>query len=68
MKKTQEIAHNRRYQDPFLSGFKITNSKLSQTIDFGYFIKDSIADRGLKNFVKIAFKRILSGRISFIKA
>lgn len=68
IKKTQEIAQKRHYQKPFLAGIHIPTSRFSRACDFIYFVKDSIADRGLKNFLKIALKRILTGRISFIKA
>ncbi len=66
--ETQKIAQNKSCQQPFLAGIGIPSSKLCRALDFAHFIKDSIADRGLANFAKIVFKRISSGRISFIKA
>lgn len=68
MRKTQKIAEEIPYQSPFLLGIKIPNSEIGRAIDFFYFIKDSIGDRGLKDFIKIALKRIKSGRVSFTKA
>lgn len=68
MHQTQRIAEKKTYPTAFLAGIGIPTSFFGRAIDFTYFIKDSIADRGLLNFVKIALKRIVSGRIAFIKA
>lgn len=68
MQETQAIAQETRYQQPFLAGVNIPNNPVVRAIDFIYFVRDSITDRGLLGFMKIALKRVASGRISFIKA
>lgn len=68
MKQTQAIAVQKRYKRKFMDGIGIPSSICVRAIDFLYFIRDSIQDRGLLNFLRIAFKRVVSGRISFIKS
>lgn len=68
MQNTQKIAQDKRYRAPFLDEIDIPRSSLGRAIDFAYFIKDNITDLGFRKFMKIALKRLRSGRISFIKA
>lgn len=66
--ETQKIAQQKPYTQSFLAGIGIHPSALGRALDFAYFIKDIVADRGWSNFFKIVLKRIRSGRISFIKS
>lgn len=65
---TQKIAQQTPYTKRFLTGINMHSNRLIRFIDFIYFIRDSIADRGLNNFIKIVLKRLKSGRISYIKS
>jgi Zn-finger protein len=65
IQQTQEIAQRKKYQKPFLSEIGIPTNTTTRLIDFLYLIKDSIADRGLYNFLKTIIKRIAFGRIFF---
>lgn len=66
--KTQEIAEQKKYLTPFSNGFHIEANRFTKLIDFYRFIFESIIDLGLVNFSKIVCKRIMSGRIRFLKS
>jgi hypothetical protein len=62
MVDTQAIAANRAYVTPFAKGFLKPPGLLQRAIDFTYFLRDVIDDRGWAGTLKIVGKRIRSGR------
>lgn len=61
---TQAIALCKRYEVPFAHGVLKSPGFIRRVMDMGAFLGDVIADRGLKDTLKIAAKRVLARRFS----
>jgi hypothetical protein len=64
LEDTQAIALRKRYEVPFAHGVLKSPGVIRRVIDMAAFLRDVIADRGLKGTIKIAAKRVLARRFN----
>lgn len=64
IKDTQAIASCMPYEVPFAQKFLQSPGVIRRAFDMGAFLRDVIADRGLKDTLKIAAKRVFARRFS----